>query len=74
MMNIIPTKKTGNNTSILSMQDLILLNAKNVFLQSSQYDFKAYKHLNGIDMQVHFIPKTPKQKAEEIELSDLHDE
>jgi hypothetical protein len=68
------TKNTHNNTSILSMQDLVILHANNIFPQSSKDDFKAYKHLHGIDMQIHSIPKTPKQKAEEMELSDLHDE
>jgi hypothetical protein len=45
-----------------------------MFPQSSKDDFKAYKHLHGIDVQKHSIPKTPKQKAEEMELFDLHDE
>jgi hypothetical protein len=56
------------------MQDLVILHTHNIFPQSSKYDFKAYTHLQGIDMQIHSIPKTPKQKAEEMELSDLHDE
>jgi hypothetical protein len=56
------------------MQYLVILHANNIFPQSSKYDFKAYKHLHGIDMQIHSIPKSPKQKAQEMELSDLHDE
>jgi hypothetical protein len=68
------TKKTHSNKSILSMQDLVILHANNIFPQSSKDDFKAYKHLQGIDMQIHSIPKSPKQKAQEMELSDLHHE
>jgi hypothetical protein len=67
------TKTTHNNKYILSMQDLVILHAKNIFPQSSKYYFKAYKHLHGIDMQIHSIPKSPKQKAQDMELSDLHD-
>jgi hypothetical protein len=62
------------NTSILSMQDLVILHASNIYPQSSKYDFKAYKYLHGIDMQIHSINKSPKQKAQEMELSDLHHE
>jgi hypothetical protein len=36
--------------------------------------FKAYTHLHGIDMQIHSIPKSPKQKAHGMDLSDLHHE
>jgi hypothetical protein len=66
-----------NNTqkkSILSMQDLMILHAKNIYPHSNTYDFKAYKHLHGIYMQIHSIPKSPKQKAQEMELYDLHNE
>jgi hypothetical protein len=45
-----------------------------MFPQSSKDDFKAYKHLHRIDMQIHSIPKSPKQKAQEMEPSDLHNE
>jgi hypothetical protein len=62
------TKNTHNNTSILSMQDLVILHMNNIFPQSSKNDFKAYKHLHGIDMQIHSITKSPKQKAQEMEL------
>jgi hypothetical protein len=58
------TKNTHNNTYILSIQDLVILHANNIFPQSSKDDFKAYKNLHGIDIQIHSIPKTPKQKAE----------
>jgi hypothetical protein len=56
------------------MQDLIILHANNIYLQSNKDDFKAYKHLHGIDMQIQSIPRSPKQKAQEMELSDLHHE
>jgi hypothetical protein len=68
------TKNTHNNTSILSLQDLVILHANHIFPQNSKYDFKAYKHLHGIDMQIHSIPKSPKQKAQDMGPSDLHDE
>jgi hypothetical protein len=69
-----PTENNPNNKSILSVQDLMRLHANNIYLQSRRDDFKAYKHLHGIDMQIHSIPKSPKQKAQEMELSDLHHE
>jgi hypothetical protein len=56
------------------MQDLMILHANNIYPQSNKDDFKAYTHLHGIDMQIHSIPKSPKQKAQEMELSDLHHE
>jgi hypothetical protein len=68
------TENTHNNKSILSMQDLVILHANNIFPQNNKYDFKAYKHLHGIDMQIHSIPKPPKQKAQYMGLSDLHEE
>jgi DNA-directed RNA polymerase delta subunit len=68
------TKNNPNNKSILSMQDLMILHANYIYLQSNRYDFKAYKHLHGIDMQIHSIPKSTKQKAQEMDLSDLHHE
>jgi hypothetical protein len=55
------------------MQYLVIPHAKNIFPQSSKDDFKTYKHLHGIDMQIHSIPKSPKQKSQDMELSDLHD-
>jgi hypothetical protein len=60
--------------SILSMQDQVILKANNIYLQSSKDDFKAYIHLHGIDMQIHSIPKSQKQKAQYMELPDLHHE
>jgi hypothetical protein len=68
------TKNNPQNKYILSMQDLMILHAYNIYPQSNKYDFKAYKHLHDIDMQIHSIPKSPKQKAQEMELSDLHHE
>jgi hypothetical protein len=56
------------------MQDLVILHANNIYPQSSKDDFKAYKHLHGIDIQIQSIPKSPKQKSQEVELSDLHRE
>jgi hypothetical protein len=56
------------------MQDLMILHANNIYPQSKKDDFKTYKHLRGIGMQIHSIPKLSNQKAQEIELSDLHRE
>jgi hypothetical protein len=56
------------------MQDLMILHAHNIYPQSNKDYFKAYKHLHIIDMQIHSIPKSPKEKAQEMELSDLHHE
>jgi hypothetical protein len=68
------TENTHNNKSILSMQDLVILHTNNIFPQNNKDDFKAYKHLHGIDMQIHSIPRSPKQKAQYMGLSDLHEE
>jgi hypothetical protein len=68
------TENNPNRKSILSMQDLMILHANNIDPQSSRDDFKTYKHLHGIDMQIHSIPKSPKQKAQKMEVSDLHHE
>jgi hypothetical protein len=68
------TKKNSNNKSIISMKELMILHANNIYPQSNIDDFRAYKHLHGIDMQIHSIPKLTKQKAQEMELSDLHHE
>jgi hypothetical protein len=56
-------ENTNNNKAILSMQDLLILHANNIFPQNSKDDFKEYTHLHGIYMQMHSIPKPPKQKA-----------
>jgi hypothetical protein len=56
------------------MQDLMILHANNIYPQSNKDHFKAYIHLHGIHMQIHSIPKSPHQKAHEMELSDLHHE
>jgi hypothetical protein len=68
------TENTHNNKSILSMQDLVILHVNNIFPQKSKDDFKPYTHLHGIEMQIHSIPKPPKQKAQDMGLSDLHEE
>jgi hypothetical protein len=65
---------TPRQQSILSMQDLMILHTNHIYPQNPKDDFKAYKHLHGIDMQIHFIPKSPQQKSQEMELSDLHHE
>jgi hypothetical protein len=70
----ISADKTTRHKSILSMQDLMILHTNHIYPQSHRYDVKAYKHLHGIDMQIHSIPKSPQQKAQEMKLSDLHHE
>jgi hypothetical protein len=45
-----------------------------MFPQNRKDDFKAYTRLHGIDMQIHSIPKSTKQKAQAMELSDLRNE
>jgi hypothetical protein len=65
---------TTQNKFILSMQDLMILHANHRYPKSHKDDFKAYTHLHGIDMQIHSIPKSPQQKAQDMELSDLHHE
>jgi hypothetical protein len=65
---------THSNNSILSMQDIMILHANNIFPQKNKYDFKAYNHVHGIDMQIHSIPKPPTQKARDMGSSDLHEE
>jgi hypothetical protein len=64
------TENNPKNKSILSMQDLMILHSNNIYPQSSKDDFKAYTHLHGIDMQIHSLPKLPKQKAQAMELSE----
>jgi hypothetical protein len=56
------------------MQDLMILHTSNIFPQNNKDDFRAYEHLHGIDMQIHSIPKSPKQKAQDMGLSNLHEE
>jgi hypothetical protein len=68
------TKNNPQNKSIISMQDLMILHANNIYPQNNKDDFKAYKNLHGIDVQIHSIPKLPNQKAQEMERSDLHHE
>jgi hypothetical protein len=61
-------------TSIINMQDLLILHSNNIYPQNNKDDFKSYKRLHGIDMQKNSIPKSPSQKAQDMELSDLHHE
>jgi hypothetical protein len=70
----ISAKNNPQNKSILSMQDLMILHENNIYPQSNKYNFKAYTHLRGIDMQIHSIPQSLNQKAQEMELSDRHPE
>jgi hypothetical protein len=67
-------ENTMNKRSILSINYLVILHANNIFPQNSKDDFKAYTHLHGIDMQIHSIPKLPKQKVHDMGLYDLHEE
>jgi hypothetical protein len=67
-------ENTHSNKSILSMQDLVILHANNIFPQNNKDDFKSYTHLHGTDMQIHSIPKPPKHKTHDMGLSDLHRE
>jgi hypothetical protein len=52
----------------------VILHANHIFPQNSKDDFKAYKRLHGIDMQIHSIQKSPNQEAQYMGLSHLHDE
>jgi hypothetical protein len=70
---ISPNPATRKN-SILNMQDLLILHSNHIYRQNNKDDFKAYKHLHGVNMQIHSIPKSPSQKAQDMELSDLHHE
>jgi hypothetical protein len=67
------TTNKHHNKSILSLKDLLILQANHICPQNSKYDFKLYTHLHCIDMQIHSIPKSPKQKAQDMGLPDLHD-
>jgi hypothetical protein len=62
------TTNTHHNKSILSLQDHVILHANHIFPQNRKYDFKAYKHLQGIDMQIRSITKSQKQKGQHIGL------
>jgi hypothetical protein len=52
----------------------VILHANNIFPQNNKDDFKAYKHSRGIDIQIHSIQKSPKQKSQDMGLSELHEE
>jgi hypothetical protein len=75
-LNRTTTENSHNNKSILSMQDLMILYANNIFPHNSKDDFKAYKHVHGIGIgiQIHSIPKPAKQKSHDMGLSNLHEE
>jgi hypothetical protein len=72
--DIISPNPANRHNSIPNMQDLLILHSNHIYPQKKKDDFKAYKHLHGIDMQIHSIPKPPSQKAQYMELSDLHHE
>jgi hypothetical protein len=72
--NMISQNPTTRQNYILNMQDLLILHPNHIYPQNNKDDFKAYKHLHGIDMHIHSIPKPPSQKAKDMELSDLHHE
>jgi hypothetical protein len=72
--NTLSDENTNNNRSILSLHNLVILHANNIFPQNSKDNFKAYNHLHGIDMQIHSIHKPPKQKAHDMGLSDLYED
>jgi hypothetical protein len=65
---------THRKTSILNMQDLLILHSNKIYPQNNKELFKSYKQLHGIDMQIHSITKPPLQKSQDMELSDLHHE
>jgi hypothetical protein len=52
----------------------MILHANNIYPQSNKDEFTAYTHLHGIDMQIHSIHKSPKKRAQEMKISDLHHE
>jgi hypothetical protein len=60
----ISADNTTRHKSILSMQDLMILHTNHIYPQIHKDDFKAYKHLHSIYMQIHSIPKSPQQKAQ----------
>jgi hypothetical protein len=55
----ISADNTTRNKSILSMRYLMILHTNHIYPQSHKDDFKEYKHLHGIDMKIHSIPKSP---------------
>jgi hypothetical protein len=73
-LNKTSIENTHSNKSIFSMQYIVILHANNIFPQNSKDNFKAYKHLHDIGMQIHSIPRPPRQKAHDMGLSNLHEE
>jgi hypothetical protein len=65
---------SNGTRSILSIKDIQILYSINNFPQNRKDDLNAYKHLHGINMQIHTISKPPNQKIHEMGLSDLHEE
>jgi hypothetical protein len=50
-----------------------MLHTINIFPQNRKDELEAYKHLQGIDMQIHTIPKPPHHKIHDMGLSELHE-
>jgi hypothetical protein len=57
--NINSLAPAHKQTSIINMQDLLILHANNIYPQNNKDDFKSYKHLHSIEMQIRSIPKPP---------------
>jgi hypothetical protein len=53
-------ENTMNNRSIVSTNDHLILHANNISPQNNKDEFKVYRHLHCIDMQIQSIPKPPK--------------
>jgi hypothetical protein len=58
----------NNTRSIMSIKDIQILHTINIFPQNRKDELQAYKHLHGIDMQIHTIPKRPHQKIHDMGL------
>jgi hypothetical protein len=64
------TTTANRQTTIINMQDLLILHSNNIYPQNNKDDFKVYTHFHGINMQIHSIPKPHLQKAQDMGLSD----
>jgi hypothetical protein len=65
---------TNNTRSILIIKDIQIIHTICFPPQDIKDELQAYKHLHGIDMQIHIIPKPPHQMIHDMGLSDLHEE
>jgi hypothetical protein len=50
--DIISPDPANRHNSIPNMQDLLILHSNHIYPQKKKDDFKAYKHVHGIDMQI----------------------